>query len=313
VNHPTIEDLTQWLEEPLANALGHRYDKRQILPLASTDSVADSTTKALVRDSSGRSLAVVLCSAPASPDMVQRAMYRAHKAKVSLGPTLGEKILDPMAEGRVQGLSYAIIPHCERLSDFGPYWVIQRAILAPTMFDWLRRVTEHTVHKVESGAIGRRYDMPLRHIASISVLSDRVHAAAERTMQRLDSGAWIPQHVLMHGDLWKGNLLVRERDAEIKRRRWQDRVVVIDWAGSETHGYAIYDLIRLAQSMQMSRVRLRNEIKRHCDVLQCDPTDATSHLVAALGHIAMNLEHFPIDRYARMAESCTATLEGIAA
>lgn len=88
-----------------------------------------------------------------------------------------------------------------------------------------------------------------------------------------------------------------------------DRFVIIDWAGSEIYGYAMYDLVGLAQSMRLNARNLRREVVRHCRLLRCEPADATSYLVAALGHIAMNLERFPIDRYAHMAESCFATLD----
>ena len=74
-------------------------------------------------------------------------------------------------------------------------------------------------------------------------------------------------------------------------------------------GYALYDLVRLAQSMRTGRRFLRTELERHCRVLQCEPADAQSYLITALGHIAMHLEYLPMERYLRLAKSCFTTLD----
>ena len=95
----------------------------------------------------------------------------------------------------------------------------------------------------------------------------------------------------------------------MKKQQWRDRFVVIDWPGSELRGYAIFDLIRMSQSMRLNTRSLRREIASHCQLLNCGMADSLSYLLAALGHIAMNLEHFPVDAYARMADACFATLE----
>jgi hypothetical protein len=70
--------------------------------------------------------------------------------------------------------------------------------------------------------------------------------------------------------------------------------------------------LRTAASRAIERLNVRNlsrEVNRHCHLLGCERVDATSYLIAALGHIAMNLEHFPMENYTNMAESCYATLD----
>ncbi len=309
MDRPTINDLSQWLEGPLADVLGDRYGKLDVSLLSQDNTVADGTTVLLLRDLAGQSRAVVLCSAPASPGKVQRAMQYAHQAKAILGASTGVHIRDPLAEGSVRGLSYAVLPYCNELSDSRPVWWIQRALLRPLIFEWLRRVTECTVRDVELAAVDRSFAEPLRRMASLEPINDRLRAAAERATERLVAGAWTPRHVLMHGDLWKDNILIRPAKRAVEQWKWRDRFVIIDWAGSEIHGYAMYDLVRMAQSMGLNAKNLRREVERHCRLLRCEPADAMSYLLAALGHIAMNLEHFPIDRYARMAKSCLTTLE----
>lgn len=309
MDRPTVEDLSRWLDAPLADALGGLYGKLEVSFLSQANTVADGTTVLLLRDSARQSRAVVLCSAPVAPDMVGRAMNRARQAKAHLGAPTGDRILDPLAEGSVQGISYAVLPYCNSLSKSRLVGRIQHAFLGPLIFDWLWRVTECTVRDVEPAAIDRSFAEPLRTMASLATVSDTMRAAAERAAERLDGGVWTPRHVLMHGDLSIGNVLIRPASRDIEQRRWRDRFVVIDWAGSEIHGYAMYDLVRFAISIRLNARSLRREVDCYCRLLRCERADAKSYLLAALGHLANNLEHFPIDRYASMAESCLTTLE----
>ncbi|MFW2388106.1 MAG: hypothetical protein ACN4G0_07210 [Polyangiales bacterium] len=305
----TADSLGQQLRKPLLDALGNRFGEFQVSILSQASAVADGTTVFLLRDPGGESRAVVLCSAPLAPDMVERTMRRARQAKIILGPSAGAHILDPLLEGRVGELSFAALPYCKQLSGSGPVWWVQRALVRRRVLDWLWCMTEQTVRDVDPTCTDQSFAEPLRHLASQKQMGDALQAAAERAAQRLDTRAWMPKHVLMHGDLWKGNILIRPQSLAGEERGWGRRFVVIDWAGSETQGYAIYDLVRWAQSMGLSAGRLRFELERHCRVLRCDPADATGYLMAALGHIGLELEHFPFDRYARMADSCLTTLQ----
>lgn len=303
MNRPTADELGRWLNDPLETALSNQYGKLE-LSFRSQGEVSDGTTVLLLRNSAGQSRAVVLCSAPSSPGLVERAMRRARQAKEILGTSVGAPILDPLLEGSVMGLSYAVLPYCRGLSEYRPVWWIQRALLRPPIFDWLWHANKRTVSDVEPAAVDKSFAEPLRRIVSLkSLLSDRLLAAAETAGERLLAKRWTPKHVLMHGDFWKGNILMRSAGDAIEQENWRDRFTIIDWPGSEVRGYAIFDLIRMAQSINLSPRRLRNEVARHCHLLRCEPVDAMSYLLAALGHVLMNLEHFPIDRYARMAET----------
>ncbi len=232
-------------------------------------------------------------------------MNRAEQAKVALGAQAGSVILDPLDCGRFDGLSYAVLPYCKPLSVSRPWWWLQRAKLAPQLFEWLWHVNERTVRDVSNDDVESRFRAPLQHLISLTMLSESLRAAAKEAEDRLRRRAWVPKVVLSHGDLWKGNILLR---SETKPN--EHRFVVIDWAGAELQGHAIYDLVRLAQSLRLHRRGLGREINRHCGVLGCEVIDAKSHLLSALGHLGMNLEHFPVEAYARTAESCFATVEG---
>lgn len=230
---PILADLVRLLEEPLADALSPRYGKLEISFLSRASMVADGTTVLLLRDSAGRRRAVALCSAPAAPDMVRRAMNRARKAKAILGASMGAPILDPLAEGSVGGLSYAVLPYCNKLSELRAIWWPQRALLRPSILDWLARVTKCTMRGAEPATTYRDFAERLRRMVSLKPLSQGMRAAAKWSAARLDCGAWTPRHVLMHGDMSKGNILVRPANGTAERWTWRERFIIIDWGGSE--------------------------------------------------------------------------------
>ncbi len=308
----SLEFIKQELGDRLADALGERFGPLDISRLSQALDVADGTTVFLLRDAQERPRAVILCSSPVAPGMIQRATHRALAAKEVLGEELGSVILDPLMEGNVQGLSYAVMPYCVSLSRATPIWWMQRAFLRPTVMGWLRSATEKSVSAIAPAATCQAFVDPLREIASFKLVERHVRDAAEVAVQRLQNGEWKPKYVLMHGDFWKGNVLIRPTDDDGgEARQWQDRFIITDWAGSETRGFAIFDLIRMAQSMRMGTRSLRREIADHCRLLDCQAVDATSYLLAALGYTLMNIEHFPIHAYVRMVESCLKSVESI--
>lgn len=307
MGRPTTGDLARLLHEPLLEAFGALYGQLAISPLSEAASIPDGTTVLLIRDSNGRKRAVVLCSAPASPDMVARGMRRAREAKNVLDSSAGALILDPLLEGRANGLSYAVVPYCESLSDWKPLWWVQRALVRTPILDWLWRLTTSTVREVNNEVDRADFYGALTCMMSFKHAGDHLRRAAARALERLAAGTWVPKHVVMHGDLWKGNVLLKSA-VDLTPLRWKNRLIVIDWAGSKIKGYAIYDLLRWAESARVGPRSLRKELTRHCAALQCSSEDAMCYLITALGDIALHLEYFPIEMYTRTAESCYSTL-----
>jgi hypothetical protein len=308
---PTPEAILRRLGEPIAAALRVPARSLQLLPIDGVTPRADAPAVLRVVESPAKPHAVVLCSAPRFPDMVERAMSRAVQARSRLGSAEAAAILKPLLEGRIDGLSYSMLPHCEALSVHRWRWRLQRAMLGPRLLDWLYRVTADTVTLADAAQRDARFAAPLACLASLDRLSAPVRADIARATGRLRDGSWQPRHVLMHGDLWKGNILIDPDTAQPGRRRWRDRFVVIDWPGSEVHGHAIYDLVRLAGSMKTPEAALRAELRRHCDVLGAATEDAMAYLLSALGYIALHLEEFPMDKYLPMVEACHADLRRI--
>ena len=71
----------------------------------------------------------------------------------------------------------------------------------------------------------------------------------------------------------------------------------------------MYDLVRLSESFGLNPPSLSREVLAHCEILSCQQVDATSYLLAALGNIGLNLEHFPVERYLAMCEQVYAYLK----
>jgi len=307
LGRPGVAELTERLGDQLAALCTPRARQVVLAPLPYTPR-DDAPTALRVSDAHGRPVAAMLCSAPQAPGMVARAMRRAADARALLGEQDARHILEPLLQGRVRGLSYAVLPWCESLSAFRPLWALQRAALRPALLDWLLRLTQRTVREPVPDEREARFAAPLQHLAGSSAVGARARAAARQALQRLARGEWRARTVLMHGDLWKGNLLLRPRRSVLDAHRWADRFVVIDWPGAEVHGHAFYDLVRLSRSLGLRPDALRHEIARHCAALGCSPDDALASLLAALGQIGMALEHFPPARYAAMVDECVDTL-----
>ena len=121
-------------------------------------------------------------------------------------------------------------------------------------------------------------------------------------MRQLQNGEWQPQFVLAHNDLWLGNVLHAPAGGKYP-------FAIIDWLGASTRGYAIYDLVRLAQSTGLARNAIAVELESHRALLECRREQLQFYLLAALGSILLNLEAFPRERFNVMAGTCWETLQ----
>src|SRR5207302_1326391 len=147
---------------------------------------------------------------------------------------------DPLIEGELEGRSYAALPYCAPFSSSTWMWRLQRLTLRPALFRWLRGLVRATATTTPPEKVEEAFVRPLEHLANMTAVSPPVRAAAAKARERLGKTSFSPRQVLMHGDLWKGNLLMDGR-ATIGRLRapLYDRFVVIDWPGSTLAGYPI--------------------------------------------------------------------------
>lgn len=274
------------------------------LSLLSQNTLPDSSTVLLARDAEGRAGAVVLVSARGFPNGVQEAGARARSAAADLGEDLGRKVVLPRSEGRLSGLSYAVLPYCSPLRTWPVVGRLQRRLLLPAVLDWLRGVAGHCRMPAPASETRGRLD-GLRAFAATHQL-DPVGHLARHAAARLASSAWRPVHVAMHADLWSGNILIAPPQAGVS---WAQRFVMVDWGAYSRRGHGVFDLLRAARSLQCPPSLLRRELLAHCRLLECDVQDSISHLAGALARIATSIGHFPAPRFGSMANDCIETLE----
>ena len=295
------------LREPLGASLGVPAESLRVT-LAYRGELPDSTAIFLASSAQGDVLGAVLWSPQAVPDAVALSMAKSQAAAALLPPELASRVLVPRAQGRVAGRSFALLPYCKPLGRMRPLWWLQRPTVREVVLEWLRGVCHATARPVPAAERETAFRQPLARLAAAEAATPGVRVLAQAALERLADGRWEPRRVLMHGDLWKGNLMVRApgRSADLD---WSRRVCLIDWGGSEPQGYAMFDLVRAADALRLAPLRLQREVLAHCRALGCEPPDAASHLAAGLAHVHSHLGAFPLERFVDMAEACRQTLQ----
>jgi hypothetical protein len=274
----------------------------EIKLLVPPKTVDDDVPKLVVLDDHRRRIAVVHCSPAISPRLAARAGEMATTAKAMIGEELGRHVLEPFSEWDLGGLSYTISVYCEPLSRGRLRWPMQRFSLRPRILDWLHGVARETVSRVEGEALHASFVKPLWSITERTEMPDRIRSAAERAIGRIDSGHWSPRHVLSHNDFWTGNILIAPSRAEHPATKWMDRFTVIDWPTGLTDGYPFADLIKFSNFFRVAARSMHKEVVRHCEVVDCELEDGAAYVLAGMGYLGLNREHFPLDRYLALTE-----------
>lgn len=263
--------------------------------LRDVKAVSDSTTILRIDDQAFR--CVLQISPPSHPDVVAEASDRAHEFAAAVGLSLASPMLMPIAEGRHRGRSFAILPHRFSFSTNKLKWPYQRAAVAPAVLNWLARLSGRADVRNDDPANLSIYRTNLLALATQQGLDKDVRDAAEDAAERLERRQFEPRICPMHGDLWLGNILRAPSGFSYP-------FSVIDWRGSRVRGFPIFDLVRLSMSYRLSSRRLAREIARHAEIMGCSTTDAHGHLLAALGHYAINRGEMPLPNFLGMAQRC---------
>ena len=306
MNNLSSVEFMNLLDASLNDALGEEYGK--LIFLSQSTLVLDGVSVFKIYNKANKLYAVALCSSSVSPNLVMRTMHNGKQVKKLLNASTAKHVIEPLFEGKVKELTYSVLPYCYELSKSRIYRKLQNIFLKPIIFEWVLNITKDSAKSIDQTVTRSSFIQPLQHLASLNYLSNEVRIKALSAIERASTKAWQPKHVVMHGDLWAGNILLRANANIFNTIKPYDNFVITDWAGSEVNGYAIYDLIRIAESLNLRTDKLKVEVEKHCKLLNCDLIDAYSYLLAALGFIALNLEHFPVEKFTRMAESCFSTL-----
>lgn len=248
----------------------------------------------------------LMVSPVAAPFAAEEAARRARAAAQVLGPSLARRVPLPLATGEVAGRSYAMLPLLQPLARSRVGWWTQRARVLPVVLAWLHDVLVQTAQPVPTGARTEKYFRPLQAMADAADAGAEIRDAAAQALDRLQRHRWEPCTSLMHGDLWLGNLMMRE--AIPGATRLADRLAIIDWAGARIDGYPLFDLLRTADSLHLRARRLRQELLRHCGMLQCELHDCRGYALAAAGAIALQPGHFARAPFLRMVHDVDRVL-----
>jgi len=302
---PSAEDLGEELAGRLRVVFAPGRIGR-ISRLCEAKDLADDSTKLLIESTSGEPLAVGHCSPTIAPGKAAHDAERMQTARAALGEELGRCIPEVLWEGEVGGTSCVVQPYFRPFSRSRVLYKMQRLALTPALFGWLRRVAEKTACDVEPDAdlLGA-----LRVLSRAEGADAGVKEAAAEAADRLASGSWSPRRVLMHGDLWMGNVLGGRPGGAPLSWAQPGRFTVIDWGGLRLDGWPFRDLITASASLGAPRRRLAGEVRAHARILGRPPEEARLHLAAALAELGGDLGHFPYERYIEATNSMMGDLD----
>jgi hypothetical protein len=293
----TPEHLVSQLRPTLEALLATRRGLGRIEPMGLARKSADTSDKYLVRDSLGQPAAVLSLSPAERPHATDVAAGSTRMAQAALGPRLGRVVLMPWHSGKIDGIGFSVAPYHRPVSAFAPQRALERRRLLRLARRWLQETLRHSVRGADANEVQSQFSAPLAALANLQGLRSEIRRRAAAELHALDAGHWQPRLALAHYDLWQDNFLWAPGDNEFG-------FVVIDWGGARARGHAIYDLLRLALSSPADIGATLSELRAHCRILECPPDHAAGHALAALGHLAMNLGDWPVERLAMTAGLC---------
>jgi hypothetical protein len=285
------DDLVRHISASLAVP---KFDSVTHLPNAA--SVADSTQKYIFQAGHGRWILII--SSEISPLIVQRGADRQRQAKSLLRGNAGESIELPVVQGFHVACSYALWPLRQPMSSNPFRRKVEKLLLAPRVFRWLREVASQTVKPADRSAMAEH----AARLQGVAALPSSIKSAAEAAERAFLSGKVPALHVLHHGDLWRGNVL---------RAPSKTGFIIIDWAGAKIDGVPFFDLVKFGRSIGASRSRLRREFAAHGSVLGCHPSDALPYVLCSLGRLSSELEYFPETMFVEMCKQHFQTLSAV--
>ena len=286
------------IAEALSAAYGQPVAPQAVVPVrddAFKEELPDATAKFYVPRPNGKQGFLIL-SGHGNPQLVARAVDNIAHAIERTGGSVALPILPPCQTGEVAGRAYAVWSEKVVVEDAGRVaQFLTRRRIGTAACEWINAFAVASAVPADPAAVRR----DLGAITADAGVDPSLHETAARARARLDAGDWAPRNALQHNDFWLGNLV-------FPKNAWEARFYVIDWAGMIRDGYPFFDLSRMMMSLGVAkrdRAHLTDDLTRR---LGCAHEDAPAYVVAALGRIRRDLEHFPVERFRAMANAVHA-------
>lgn len=273
---------------PVALLAGHA-SSRADAELISSGMTSDGSLVYLVKNRP----TILQVSPPDFPHVIGEMVNRAKAARDALGGDLGKHIPAPFDQWEVNGVSCAMFEKFAPISSNPLIRKFQLKRITPRVLGWLRDVAR--VDRGESLEANRNLE------ALAACPFEALQVQARHALANIRAEGFQPRRRVMHGDLWVGNVLL-DSSPSIEFN-------IIDWGGSNVDGFPIFDLVKYAESVSLSSGALRTELAAHANSLGCELRHTRMYLLAALGHIWLNLDQFPPERFAAMAEGNLRVLD----
>ena len=290
---PNVTDA-DYISSFIAETLQEKGLLRSPVPLRRYRQGGEDPDSKLVFMSDGEPALVVTVSPPEFPDVVAEECLKVAQMRSRLGDLSGP-VLQPLDTGRVETSSYAVLPYRKPFSRRRLVQRIHRNWARHHVLEWLLQIALRRSAPCEVS----------RFEASLQALSGKVRpdsptaALLAAAGKHLRSGRFAPKTAPMHGDLWRGNVL---------RGSVSTAFTLVDWRGSQTDGFPIFDLIRLAESFGLSTKALGRELRRHQTALGCQVADLPLYLLGALGHYAAHPGEMSLALFQSMADGCATRI-----
>jgi hypothetical protein len=287
-----INQLKPNLEDKLKNQGGFGFAKI----VQNGENNLDDTTKIVIFDKNNIEAAFLLCSFSKFGTIPTRNSKKSAEIKKNLGEELGSVLLEPIISGEVGGVDYAVWPYCQPLKSHFISRKFQMLQLKPIIFSWLRDATKVSMCEVSESELQNNFINPLKRLAVKDKIRKDVKNEISFQIKSLEEQDWKPFFVLAHNDLWQDNILVNTKNTGNPFHG----LTIIDWAGANYNSFAMYDLVRLALSLDLSKHKFKHELVLHCEILGCNKRDSLGYLLASFAFLAENLDQFPEDMFIKV-------------
>lgn len=286
----------------LCDALGDRnIGVSQLGAAERREVVIDQTRTFLVTSSAGKKYVLIVSNAK-FPLTVSKAISRLQAARSVLGPRTRNVAEMPVQHGVSEGVSYALWPYRSPLSNNRFYLYAQKHLLIPKVAAWLSSVARETRRDdLTPEELRTNFIEPLEILVAHPELGATLSRLSQETLARISTGQFKPVHVLEHGDLWRGNVLIKGPMGLLNRSG--NGFIVIDWGGAEVSGYPFIDLLRFIMSFDVSPAGTARHMNSMRRVIQCEPEDVAFHVVCSFGKLYQEIDNFPKQNFIDLCES----------